>query len=766
MNILIKKGKELKNSIFRGHLLQKINGTLAFDLLISTLRKNIALLLPWFILFNIILGNFGNDFGVPSLFLNPEYLNKTNFWSFFIVGVAFSQFTITYHTICYVLFSGNYPFLGAVKHSFFKFSINNSVFPLVFLITYILCVSHYQLENQFKDLSVLFIDVIGFLLGFCIMLVLLYMFFSYTHKSIFVSFSDKIDKQLKHITINRRVVLDHLKETKSEKHAIHYFFDSFFTLQRTANLTYGIDRRYLLKVFDENHFNLIITEFVTFLLIVFMSFFMDYPLFQIPAAASGIFILTFCIKIIAAISYWFRGWSFTAGILLLFLVNLLLETEILKSDNYALGLDYNNSLPEYSQASIEQQTSPTTYLQDKESMISILKNWKKKQSDTLKPKMVFLCVSGGGQRAALWTFKVLQAMDSITDGKFMEKTMLITGASGGSIGAAYFRELSLRKKMGENIHLNDPTHLTNISKDILNSIIFHLLVNDMLIRFQYMDYKGESYLKDRGIAFENTLNNNTDKVLDKSLQDYALPEQQSLIPVLILAPIIINDGKKMFISSQDVSFMNNIRNHNDIIIKIKGVDFLRFFEQQNAGNLRYLTALRMNATFPYISPKIQLPTSPSIELMDAGVFDNFGVSDAIQYMYVFRQWIADNTNGVVFVIVRDYQKIENNVIRESNSLLSYFSSPISGVYNNLENIQDINNDSQFAMIQSWFPDSVEQISFEYNPHENRIGEAKHEKDKYAPLSWRLTEKEKKGIIQNIKTEKNIKSLLQLKKSLE
>ena len=62
-----------------------------------------------------------------------------------------------------------------------------------------------------------------------------------------------------------------------------------------------------------------------------------------------------------------------------------------------------------------------------------------------KPKLIIINTSGGGLRSALWTFYSLQYADSLLHGELLKHTELITGASGGMLGAAYLRELLLRK---------------------------------------------------------------------------------------------------------------------------------------------------------------------------------------------------------------------------------------------------------------------------------------------------------------------------------
>jgi hypothetical protein len=64
----------------------------------------------------------------------------------------------------------------------------------------------------------------------------------------------------------------------------------------------------------------------------------------------------------------------------------------------------------------------------------------------------------------------------------------------------------------------------------------------------------------------------------------------------------------------------------------------------------------MSATFPYITPTVTLPSYPEMEIMDAGLADNFGFTDAIKFLHVFKDWIAENTSGVILVSIRDSKK--------------------------------------------------------------------------------------------------------------
>jgi len=94
-------------------------------------------MLCWIILFAMITGNFGKYLGIPYLFLDPEYLNQVGFTSFFIMGIMTAGFSMAFHITCYISDGHRFSFVGALPRPFRKFVINNSIFPVAFLITYL-----------------------------------------------------------------------------------------------------------------------------------------------------------------------------------------------------------------------------------------------------------------------------------------------------------------------------------------------------------------------------------------------------------------------------------------------------------------------------------------------------------------------------------------------------------------------------------------------------------------------------------------------------
>jgi hypothetical protein len=345
----------------------------------------------------------------------------------------------------------------------------------------------------------------------------------------------------------------------------------------------------------------------------------------------------------------------------------------------------------------------------------------------------------------------------------------MTGASGGVIGQAFFREIFLQSQMNDSINPLDPKYLDQISADNLNPIIFTLLVNDLLIRNQMFEYRGYSHLKDRGYAFEKQLNDNTEGVLDKPLSAYREPEYEGRIPLLPVTSLVTNDGRKLVISPTSMSFLGT-----SILGKTKGdekkqtIDFLRFFSQHDSENLRFLSALRMCATFPFITPNVQLPSDPIMETMDTGLSDNFGIQDALRFTYVFKEWIAQNTSGVVLITIRDSEKNMEIPKTEPQRIFQKVFNPLKNIYSNWDHVQTIQNEVLFNYMVESMPFLMDRVEFEYNPEKVQADDltGSQEAMQRASLNWRLTALEKKSILRSIYTAKNQDALLKLQNLFE
>jgi hypothetical protein len=154
-------------------------------------------------------------------------------------------------------------------------------------------------------------------------------------------------------------------------------------------------------------------------------------------------------------------------------------------------------------------------------------------------------------------------------------------------------------------------------------------------------------------------------------------------------------------------------------------------------------------------PMMTMPTSPGMQLMDAGIRDNYGSKTALEYIFALKKWIKENTSGVVILEVRDTKKILNKEYYDHISLTDKLTLPFGNMYNNFPRTQDFDQEQMLKMATYGFSFPVDVVTF--NLRENRT-------DRIS-LSWHLTKQEKNKIKNALNSKSNLESLERLRKLL-
>lgn len=729
------------------------------QLLMLLLKKNHVLLIYWIILFGFVTGLFGSRFGVPYLFLDPEYIGTVGFKSFFIMGFATGCFIMVFNISSYIVNGFRFPFIATLSRPFMKFTLNNFILPTSFVLVYLYQIFSFQLYSEFQSLTSVIFDALGFLLGLFFIILSTLTYFFRTNKDIIKMFGMEASDTNPDAPFASHIHHETEKDKKRKFgywiwHAKQWRVDTYLSTPFKVKLvrrTEHYDKAMLESVFRQNHLNAAIVEVIVFVMFIVMGLFKQYALFKIPAGASVILIFSMFLMLSSAFRFWLKSWSLSTFIFLLLILNFFSKYGIFYPENRAYGVNYNNEKARYNLPNLLSLNSPEKASADYDSTKKILENWKSKFR-TSKPKLVFINCSGGGLRASMWAFRVMQAADSMTNNVFMNSAELITGASGGMIGAAYYRELYMRQQLGLIQDYRSNEHLFNISKDLLNPIAFSMTVSDLFLNIQKFNEGGSNYTKDRAYAFEKQLNENSGAVFPKRLSDYKHPEEKALIPMMIFTPTIINDGRRLMISSQPVSYLTQYTPDSmfNFVPSVDGIEFGRFLKEQNGSNVKFTTVLRMSSTFPYILPAVTLPTDPSIQVMDAGMRDNTGLKTTLKFLYVFRDWLQENTSGIIVLDIRDSHRMRPIEEKPRMTILENFVTPLGNIYGNLLTIQDYNQEESFQYAKSWYKGPLHYISVELPTKEQEIS-----------LSWHLTTREKNSIVNSIFLPQNNEALMQL-----
>jgi hypothetical protein len=736
-----------------------------FRLVLLDIKKNLLLVAFWLVFFGIITNSVAPRYGVAYLFVGPEYLDNVSFLSYFIVGFSFGGFIMAYNMASYIKNAFRFPFLATLRNPFLKYCLNNFFFPLVFIILYSFLVFFFLKGEGIMSTGKILLMILGFIFGLAFFLFISFTYFFRVNKDIFKLYGIQhqseipLKERIKGSTGERNPRL--IKESR-DWYVETYF--STFTKIRLVRSVQHYKKEMLKDVLKQNHHSAFIFQIITIISLLALGFLSKIDALQIPAAASMFLLFTMFIMLFSSFYRWFRGWSTIVFLFFLLAFNYLHKIEFLHVENYAYGLNYDMPKAEYSYDNFKIMDKQYSNLnKDIDATLQILNKWKVKNTSfldpTKKPKMVFINVSGGGLRSSLWTLSTLQFIDSLLAGRLLKETQLITGSSGGMVGAAYLRELFLEKQKHQITSYYSKEYQTNISKDVLNPIAFKVATSEWLFPMQSFVLDGHRYSEDRGSAFEQKLEENINYVFDnKRLDDYQLAEANSYIPMMVFSPSIVNDGRKMLISPQGISYLTmspktDKTTYNKLF---DAIEYSRFFREQGAKNTLFTSVLRMSATFPYISPVVSLPSEPRIEIMDAGLRDNYGLETSLRFIKAFNDWIKENTSGIIIIQMRDKHKnipIDEN---PSQTLGQALTRPMGSFYGHLFEVQDYNQNQQIQMADLWCKSQIDIIDLELrNELNDRIS-----------LSWHLTNKEKKKVLASLQLPENQEAIKRLIKLLE
>ena len=261
-----------------------------------------------------------------------------------------------------------------------------------------------------------------------------------------------------------------------------------------------------------------------------------------------------------------------------------------------------------------------------------------------KPKLALLLTSGGAYRAAFWTTLFLDRLqvDSAPGGatpNLARDIRVICGASGGMVGASYFAtrqnidgDASITDMLTADTLYGDEALNHPTPRDSLTPVARQLLQKDLTHLLYFRPQR-----QDRGVMLDRQWR----RLNAISFADQLPREARGESPALIFSPMIIDTGEPLFITNLHLDLDSSS-------VQDMSLNFFEMFPDARP-HFKISTATRMNASFPYVSPAVELPTTPPVRIGDAGYFDNYGVSAAMTLLESppVRDWILENTRGVV-----------------------------------------------------------------------------------------------------------------------
>jgi hypothetical protein len=250
--------------------------------------------------------------------------------------------------------------------------------------------------------------------------------------------------------------------------------------------------------------------------------------------------------------------------------------------------------------------------------------------------LILVATSGGGIRAAVWTAAILGQLAEIRD--FVRLTRLVTGASGGMVGAAaWLSWLSMpRGSTWRNL-------VGAVSTDGLTETVSQLSLHDVPLAFLPVVNR-----HDRGQALECIWRESWpgghpggQGRAGLTLADLREREGAGELPSLVFSPMLVEDGRRLLIGNRDLRAASD---HRVVWASVSGGTGPESgIASRTAVSLSDLlpgrwqstpltTAARLSASFPFVSPAVTLPTTPPRRVVDAGYYDNYGLELACSWL--------------------------------------------------------------------------------------------------------------------------------------
>lgn len=409
-----------------------------------------------------------------------------------------------------------------------------------------------------------------------------------------------------------------------------------------------------------------------------------------------------------------------------------------------------------------------------------------------KPRLAVIAVSGGANRSSLWTSVVLSRLEDKLRGSevapfsaFPRHVRVITGASGGMVGASHY--VVRLTERGQPTPFNP----ADVAEDCLTPVINRLVFRDTPLLFWPVCH----YQEDRGRALDEAFEKITPQ-LKEPFSTLAPGEEAGWRPSLIFSPMLIEDGRRLLISNLRLHYMTaseggfllkdtpegatsppessgdprqsvlppgkyrkQLRGQADDRYSQSAVEFFRLFPDSR-NRFKISTAARLNATFPYISPAVQLPTDPPRRVVDAGYYDNYGVSVAASWIYHHREWIEENTSGVVLIQIRDglgqtRRRHLYNPQDEPSSMLGrgwsnsmqWLTGPPAGALAARESVMSFRNDEWIQGLSDYFDQNVDRWFSDPDTDRAFFTTVVFELPRDLGFNWYLTRGDKDSILQ-------------------
>jgi hypothetical protein len=353
--------------------------------------------------------------------------------------------------------------------------------------------------------------------------------------------------------------------------------------------------------------------------------------------------------------------------------------------------------------------------------------------------------AGGGIQASAWTARVLTGLDELYGEPFTRSVGVISGVSGGSVGAMFYLAGGDWSGPGPAFNADSRAEVnTNAESSSLEATAWGLAYPDLIRTFAPF-LVGKHV--DRGWAIERSWESLIG--WDIHLLDWIEPIREHHMPVPIFNATLAETGQRLLISPV-------LKQRTSEWDASDACEFFNLYPDNEANPL-LTTAVRLSATFPYISPMSRAEGAGIAEekcyhVADGGYAENGGIFTLLDWANELVRTYEDSADRpfdrIVIVRILPFPRNDRPSAAKLDQGWTYeVLGPIDTIGNVRTASQAERNDFDLDLlairVQAGGSDDVGgkipiySTSFEFEPPDGSL----------APLSWHLTTRQKATVRQ-------------------
>ncbi|HEU5319866.1 MAG TPA: hypothetical protein VFX28_03640, partial [Methylomirabilota bacterium] len=257
--------------------------------------------------------------------------------------------------------------------------------------------------------------------------------------------------------------------------------------------------------------------------------------------------------------------------------------------------------------------------------------WCESHPPATHPVPIFVTASGGGITAALWTARVLQGLQEAAgphDRRVAESIVLLSTVSGGSVGAMHFLDGFEAGVAPDLARAREAVEAAG--RNSLAAAVWGLLYPDLL-RSTFVPFLSNTF--DRGWALEERWRLALAHP-DATLGGLAAEVARGRLPVFVFNATLVESGERLLLSP-----LSAMKRGGPSAVH----EFLQLYP---SADLSLVTAARLSASFPYVSPLARparvAEGEERFHVGDGGYFDNDGVVTALEFLEETPEILAEH----------------------------------------------------------------------------------------------------------------------------